>query len=276
MPVNPFLCALERELTPGVQTEWRPETGSTNDDLKARARREAFRGPVLLTVDRQSAGRGTRGRFWRTAAQPLIFSLGLPLTAPVAAARPGIVCIAAALAVADAASGALGAKVLVKWPNDVWAEGGKAGGILIETVGDAEGRRSLVVGVGLNLAVDAGGRTTAGWPVTALPSRVPLRDPETKGELLALIVNRLIDAFGALRSEEDIVRLTERWPLYDAFFGRTIHWRRIDGSGTAESGVDRGIDAEGRLVLQGRRGEMHALSGELVSLSNGDAQEEWT
>lgn len=273
MPENPFLCALERELTPGVEAEWRPETGSTNDDLKTRARREAFRGPVLLTVDRQTAGRGTHGRSWHTVVHPLIFSLGLPLVEPVAAARPGIVCIAAAMAVADAASSAVGAKVLIKWPNDVWAAGGKAGGILIETVGDSGGRRSLVVGVGLNLAVEPGARTTAGWPVTALSPRIALWDPATKGELLALIVNRLVEVFDDLRSPEDIRRLTGRWPLYDAFFGRTIHWRRIDGVGTAESGEDCGIDAEGRLVLRGRRGEMHALSGELVSLASGDAQE---
>ena len=128
-----FLTALESSLTHAVDVRWVRETGSTNDDLKLWAHQRGFDKPVLLTADYQTAGRGTRGRVWRNVHQSLIFSLGLPFTAALRARAPGLLSIAAAMGAAGALSRAAMRKVFVKWPNDVWAEGGKAGGCLLYT-----------------------------------------------------------------------------------------------------------------------------------------------
>ncbi|MDO5530422.1 biotin--[acetyl-CoA-carboxylase] ligase [Sutterella sp.] len=266
MSASSFLSALKSSLSPDVEVEWKAETGSTNDDLKARAHAKAFTGPVLLTVDRQTAGRGTHGRVWRPMAGTLIFSVGLPVTRPFLSAAPGIVSIIAAMAVAKAASQGAREKVLVKWPNDIWTAGGKAGGILIETVTDRTGARSLIIGCGLNLAVEPGGRTGNGWPITAITPRVSVLSAEMRGELLGLIVSELLAQFASVRSTQDFARLIERWPLYDAFHGRTVVWSTPDEPGHETAGIDRGIDATGRLIIEGRRGEWSALSGELISL----------
>lgn len=271
MSADLFLHALRGALTHELDIEWVPETGSTNDDLKRRARRAPLQAPLLLIADRQSAGRGTHGRTWRTAALALIFSLAVPVTKVAASAMPGLLSLAAAMAVARGASRATREKILVKWPNDVWAASGKAGGILNELVTDASGSGALIIGVGLNLEVEPGGVTTAGWPVTAIPTRVSMRDPAMRGEFLAGIVDELLDAFGRLIMRPDTTEeIIREWPLYDAFYGRRILWRELDDPARRTEGEDLGIDASGRLLMRERRGETRALSGELVSLLNQD------
>lgn len=266
MSKNSFLDALTDSLPASVEVIWRPETGSTNDDLKAAARQNAFTHPVLLTVERQNAGRGTHGRGWRMAELAMIFSLGLPLRKELLSAPPGILSIAAAMSIAQSASMASTEKVLVKWPNDIWTAGGKAGGILIETVGDAGGDRSVVIGAGLNLSIAPGGVTTAGWPIRAISTRVSMNDPTMRGELLGLIVSDLLHTFNAIEKSNDFSEIVDQWPLYDAFYGKSVAWRTLDKPDVPLEGMDKGIDAFGRLILQGRRGEQSELSGELVSL----------
>src|SRR5690349_3472199 len=122
-------------------------TDSTNE--RARALVEAGAPPgTVVTAREQTAGRGRRGRVWTAPeGKALLYSailrplderhLLLPLSVPLAvcaaaeALRPGIEC-------------------QVKWPNDVWLEGRKLSGILIEAK-PQEGW--AVIGVGLNLTI---------------------------------------------------------------------------------------------------------------------------
>ena len=109
-------------------------------------------GAVLLVAEAQTAGRGRLGRSW--ASQPgvsLTFSLGLPL-AP--ADWSGL-----SLVVGVSVAQSLHPQLQLKWPNDVWLQDRKLGGILIETAttkattpGPAGPGRQVVIGVGLNLA----------------------------------------------------------------------------------------------------------------------------
>ena len=269
MELDPFVTALRRDLLHEVDIEHVSSTGSTNDDLKRRARQSHLQLPLLLVADQQTAGRGTHGRTWRMPKLSLIFSLALPVSHKTIVSIPGLLSLAAAMAVAEGASVASSEKILVKWPNDVWACSGKAGGILCELVTDPEGGSVLVVGVGLNLSVEPGGRTTAGWPITAIPTRVSLQDPMMRGEFLALLVNTVIETFTALEKTSGAAStLVERWPLFDAFFNQPVTWLSSGQSTENFVGFDRGIDAEGELLIEGRNGERRTLSGELVSLLN--------
>ena len=134
-------------------------TGSTNDDLVARAQGPTYDG-LVLAADHQSAGRGRLDRRWEApAGTNLTFSTLLRpewLTAPDEGSpdRRGLVTSALAVSVVEVLM-AMGMDAAVKWPNDVLLVGehpGKVGGILAELVtGD---RPAIVVGLGLNV----------GWP----------------------------------------------------------------------------------------------------------------
>ena len=138
---------------PGFTVEILPEIDSTNTELMRRARAGRF-DPVLLVAERQTAGRGRLGRDWHSGAgtntttsmcPSLTFSIGL-LLAP--RDWSGM-----SLAVGLSLVESLHPDLSLKWPNDVYFQGRKLAGILIETAGMTEmpGARYAVIGVGINL-----------------------------------------------------------------------------------------------------------------------------
>ena len=134
-------------LLPGFTVEVLPEIDSTNSELMRRAR-QGQTDPVLLVAEQQTAGRGRLGRSWQSArGDSLMFSLGLPL-AP--AEWSGL-----SLAVGVALAESLHPRIGLKWPNDLWVDDRKLGGILIETASfgqGGDGERYAVIGAGLNVA----------------------------------------------------------------------------------------------------------------------------
>jgi BirA family transcriptional regulator, biotin operon repressor / biotin---[acetyl-CoA-carboxylase] ligase len=122
------------------------QTGSTNDDIAALAREGAPEG-LWLRAERQSSGRGRQGREWHSPPGNLYASTIVRL-------RPGdppapTLALVAAVALHEVASTfvAGGARIEIKWPNDLLVAGAKLSGILLERIDDA-----VVVGFGVNLA----------------------------------------------------------------------------------------------------------------------------
>lgn len=120
-----------------------PQTGSTNDDLKAAAKNGAPEYSVLI-ADRQLAGRGRIGRTF-VSASGLYMSVLLPVKKEV---LPYLTHLAA-LAVCRALQETAAVTPCVKWVNDVFVNGKKVCGILAESVTVGESRR-YVVGIGVN------------------------------------------------------------------------------------------------------------------------------
>lgn len=116
---------------PGFSIEILPEIDSTNTELMRRARK-ALHDPVLLIAERQTAGRGRLGRAWHgELGHALTFSLGLPY-------QPhnwSGLSLAVGLSLAES----LGPDIQLKWPNDLWRQQRKLGGILIEAASQGGG-----------------------------------------------------------------------------------------------------------------------------------------
>jgi BirA family transcriptional regulator, biotin operon repressor / biotin---[acetyl-CoA-carboxylase] ligase len=121
------------------------ECGSTNTEALAHLREGG--GPLLLSASRQTAGRGRLGRAWQSDEAALTFSIALPL--PAALDLSGL-SLAVGCTVADVIDPA-GGRIQLKWPNDLFLDGAKLGGILIETVPLPADQRGVVIGIGLNL-----------------------------------------------------------------------------------------------------------------------------
>ena len=141
-------------LLPGCRVELVDEIDSTNTELMRRARAGRASEAVLLAARRQSAGRGRMGRPWQSQAgaadaPSLTFSLGLPL----APRDWSGLSLAVGVAVAEALDPDGRAGLQLKWPNDLWRQDRKLGGILIETAISqaAPSTRYAVIGVGLNI-----------------------------------------------------------------------------------------------------------------------------
>ena len=129
--------------------EHHEQTGSTND-LALDAVRDGVPPGLVVTADRQSAGRGRRGRTWED--RPDGASLAVSVTIPPLAEHRTLVPLVAGVALADAVR-RLGLRAALKWPNDVLLELPgedrplhKVGGILAEAV-----PQGIVVGTGVNI-----------------------------------------------------------------------------------------------------------------------------
>lgn len=124
--------------------------GSTNDEAKELARQGAPEG-TLVRADRQTAGRGRRGREWSSPEGNLACSLVLRPGLPPAQAA--LVSFVAALAVAEAVAELIPGRPTLKWPNDVLVGGAKISGILLESEPGPGGAVDwLVLGTGINVA----------------------------------------------------------------------------------------------------------------------------
>ncbi len=209
-------------------------TDSTNDRARILALDGAPHG-TLVSADAQSAGRGRQGRRW-SAPDGTALLMSLVLRGP-----PRLLSLAAAVAVAEVA----GSGALIKWPNDVLLDGRKVAGILIE------GRPQedwLVLGIGLNVAVDLG----------QLPGDVRAR-AGTLGRGAAeigAIREQLLDRLDAWLAASPAAVL-DAWRGRDALLGREVAWAHGRGQAC-------GIDGEGRLVValaHGGRAEL--CSGEV-------------
>ena len=200
---------------------------STNERAKELAAAGAPHG-TLVTADEQTAGRGRQGRAWVAPARSsVLMSLLLRELDPLLPLR-------AAVAVAET----VGSEE-IKWPNDVWLDGRKVAGILVEGR-PAEGW--AVLGIGVNVA-------PVEFPADL--HAVALDDGRSVEEVLAALLGALELWLGA----GDVLAA---WRRRDALAGRTIGW--VDGAGGTAAGIDDSgallVDtAEGRVALQA--GEVH-------------------
>jgi BirA family biotin operon repressor/biotin-[acetyl-CoA-carboxylase] ligase len=226
------------------------EIDSTN--AEARRRAEAGEsGPLWITAARQTAGRGRRGRDWESREGDLAASL-LMLTdrSPADAAQVSFV---AALAVCDLARSLLPAeRVRLKWPNDLMIDGLKAGGILIESGRQAQGRLWLAVGIGVNL-VNA--PLAAERPATSFVQSGVV-DPPTPRQAL----ERLADAFQGWLSvwdEQGFAAIAEAWTTRAFGLGQACVARL--NAETVE-GIAEGLDVDGALRLRQADGAVRRIT----------------
>src|SRR5205807_7454988 len=138
-----------RATAAGVRHVAHEVLGSTNIEALHLAR-QGEHGPLWITADRQTAGRGRRGRAW--VSPPGNIHASLLLTQPTAAEHWPQLSFVAALAIHDAlvdVAAHLKPLLAIKWPNDVLLAGAKLAGILIEA---ESGLSAVAVGIGVNCA----------------------------------------------------------------------------------------------------------------------------
>jgi len=148
----------------GVRLLAYDEIDSTNAEA-LRLMRQGEQGPLWITAERQSAGRGRRGRRWISVAGNLHASL--LLTDPGPAEQWPQLSFVAALAVHDAVlevAPDVKPRLELKWPNDLLLSGAKFAGILIEGEG-AEEEGAVAIGIGINCTAHP---ADAAYPATDL------------------------------------------------------------------------------------------------------------
>jgi BirA family biotin operon repressor/biotin-[acetyl-CoA-carboxylase] ligase len=231
---------------------------STSSELARRAAAGAPAGSVVV-ADRQSAGRGRRGRTWLSAgASSLTFSLLWRHAGP--AGQLAGLSLAVGVAVARALEGLGAAGIRLKWPNDVLlvdadgAAAAKLAGVLVELASDRRGSQA-VIGIGLNLRPPP---EDLPLPAAGLDSALP-RLPDRHevlaallGELAGVLATFAAGGFAALRPE---------WLRRHAWQDQAV---AVAGEGgEAAAGVCRGVDDDGALLLETAAGVRRVYAGDV-------------
>jgi BirA family biotin operon repressor/biotin-[acetyl-CoA-carboxylase] ligase len=264
-------------LLPGACVEVVARSESTNSVLLERVRsavRAASDGPgeraddlqpCLLVAEHQTHGRGRMGRTWLSSpGSSLTFSLGLCLDMQDWSGLSLAVGCAIAEALEPSASLGAGAcpRLRLKWPNDLWLDGRKLGGILIETVAAGQ-QRMAVVGVGLNInelpgLIGEGSPQGQNSPFsTGFAALTELQPELTAPTVLALIVPALAQALLNF-SYSGFAAWHPAFERRDLTVGRAVTAGALDG-------IARGVNAQGELLVQTPQG-LHTISGGEVSL----------
>jgi BirA family biotin operon repressor/biotin-[acetyl-CoA-carboxylase] ligase len=227
----------------GYQKIRHGELDSTNSEAQ-RLAASGETGPVWIIADRQTAGRGRRGRIWSTDTGNLATTLLLRPDAPPAIV--GQLSFAAALAAAEMASHfAPKATITVKWPNDVLAEGKKLAGLLLEA-----GPGWLAVGIGVNLASAPEGTE---FPATSL-AQLGIAAPSSD-EALTVLAARFAHWYDAWMNE-GFETIRAAWLARAGGLGGPIRARLPHET---RQGVFEGIDASGALLLN-EQGNVRAIA----------------
>lgn len=260
-PPSPRACATELAALLGARArdfaiEWVACCDSTNARLVDAPPADDGRVHVLV-ADRQTAGRGRRGRAWLSwEGASLTFSL-LWRFAPGASAPAGL-SLAAGLALARALE-QLGVEgVQLKWPNDVLVHGDKLAGILVELLPVRGRPPAAVIGIGVNLRLPADAAIPDQAGVADLAGALG-GDTPSRPALLAAILgefHRLFDTYAAA----GFPALRGAWEQRNAFAELPV---AIRGESATLYGTCVGVDDDGALLLRADDGVQRVLAGDV-------------
>lgn len=237
--------------------------GSTSDEA-SRAAQAGDVGDVWFAALEQTEGRGRRGRAWETAHGNLAASLLIvPDADPTIAATLGFV---AGVALSRALSEVLpkgavrigvdgvdatNARIALKWPNDVLADGAKLAGILLEAQKLPSGKMAIVIGFGVNVVA-----APMGLPYPAI-SIVELGVEVSAPAIFAALSDCWVDCFEAWNNGRGVAEILEFWRRSAAGIGAEV---AVNRDGDVVRGIFETIDDAGRLIVRANDNQRIAIA----------------
>ena len=255
---NPYAAIASR--SPGrigCDIRYFEQVDSTQRVAAELAQKGIAQGAVVI-ADSQLAGRGRLGRSWHSPAGVNLY-MTVILRPRMSLPEVPRLSLVAGVAVAEALEMTAPGLVALKWPNDIWLSRRKAGGIIAEAMTDSSsGPICVLLGIGLNLNLAADDippelRDKA-TSVLATTGRQVDRI-QLAGQLFNLLdmhykaVQR--DGFAAVRS------------LYEHYFALDGQQVTVVDGNSKISGLVRGIDPDGALILETRAGAVRILTGDV-------------
>jgi len=234
------------------------ETESTNLRAKDLAEAGAPEGTVVI-AERQTAGRGRRGRTWFSSPGNGIYATLVlrPAMPPMGAPR---ITLVTAVAIAEALLSQVDIGVRIKWPNDILVKGKKLAGILTEISTEMDAINYIIVGLGLNVNT----------PIENFPEEIKDRATSIYAETgerfsrikLFRACLEQFEKYYELFKADGFPSIMERWKQLSGIVGQKIV---VDVIGQEYLGKVVDIDADGVLILKDDQGRVHRIfSGDVT------------
>jgi BirA family biotin operon repressor/biotin-[acetyl-CoA-carboxylase] ligase len=232
---------------------------STNSELLRQPTPE--RGCAVLLAERQTGGRGRRGRAW---ASPLAAHVYLSLARCFngGLARLGGLSLVAGVAVCEALHALGYTQVGLKWPNDLVVADGdglrKLGGLLVEGGGEAGGAARAVIGIGLNVRMPAA--MAAGIDQPWLDLQALASAPPARNAVVAMLLQHLLPALDCFDAQ-GLAPFLPRYAALDALAGRRVQVHELARVWDAHA---MGIQDDGALRVRDEAGDIrHVHAGDV-------------
>jgi BirA family transcriptional regulator, biotin operon repressor / biotin---[acetyl-CoA-carboxylase] ligase len=259
MPKHPYSSIEHRQDgVVGCRIHYFEEVESTQNIARNLAAEGAPHGTAVI-AETQSAGRGRMGRAWHSPSGVNLYTT-IILRPRIAMAEVPRLSLVAGVAAAEALEEVAPGIVALKWPNDVWLKGRKAGGIIAEAVTDrAQQLDAVLLGIGLNLNL-AKDDVPVELRERAISVFIATGHPCDRVAVANTLFTRL-----NTRYDECVTRgfaaVRPHWERYSALTGKRV---TVVDAGTREEGVVKGIDADGALLLETSSGLKRVIAGDVT------------
>ena len=236
------------------------QVDSTNNIAFALGQNGAAHATVVL-ADEQSGGRGRQSKIFSSPRGGLYLSVILRPRLPVE--ELSLITLAAGVASAEAVELVSGLSACLKWPNDLYYNGQKLGGILTESAPYSLSDGAVpfvVVGIGLNV------NTRSDLFPNALSSLATSLYCLTAQEydienLMDSFMNLLLAEVSLLQKNRE--KVMEHWRERDYLLGKKVSWRAPMGK--IVHGTGNGLLFDGRYRLTSSSGDDYpVLAGDIV------------
>jgi BirA family biotin operon repressor/biotin-[acetyl-CoA-carboxylase] ligase len=242
---------------------YREEVTSTQDEAGEAARRGAEEGVVVIS-ERQTKGRGRKGRLWASPPREGVYfsTILRPNLRPTQIIQIPLI---AGVAVCKAIRRVTPLEPRIKWPNDITIGGKKVGGILAEMSSDMDRVNHIVLGIGVNVNTEC---SLLPEPTRGIATSLA----EKCGEYVSRVrlVQSLLSEFDALYRTflvSGFATLREEWKALDSTVGS---WVKVSDGNEEMKGKALDIDGEGFLLVRKENGDVRRIISGDVSLIGRD------
>jgi BirA family biotin operon repressor/biotin-[acetyl-CoA-carboxylase] ligase len=238
------------------------QINSTNTYLMGCARNNAPSGFICL-AESQSNGKGRRGRDWVSPYGSNIYMSILWRFKQNGLASISGLSLAVGVAIVRALRQHQIGDIELKWPNDIYYEGKKLGGILVEASGESDGPCAIVIGLGVNFFLPETGAKNITQPWTDL-TKITGQNRLPRNQITATMLNLLLPLIAGYE-KDGIQAYIDEWRSYDCLKQKpaTLHIgkHRVDG-------IVEGVDKNGMLIMKHSDGTLQTFASGEVSFSS--------
>jgi BirA family biotin operon repressor/biotin-[acetyl-CoA-carboxylase] ligase len=212
--------------------------------------------PFYVVAERQTSGRGRRGRSWVSPfGENLYYSLVIRVEGGMRQLEG--MSLAVGLALLQVIRGFGVVEAGLKWPNDVLVGDRKLAGILLELSGDPADVCHVVIGIGLNVNMLVADQGSIGQPWTSM--RAELGRLFNRNELVCEL-NRQLSRYLDVQLSDGFAALQDEWQANHLWQARAVS---LTAGGEPIEGVVLGVDGSGAIRLRVDGAERSFSGGEL-------------